>query len=202
MITYRTHLLAALLMLVAGSPIQAQDHHETSEKDTAPSQEAHVHGIAELFVVLEGMQLDIELHSPAMNLLGFEHRASTPEQETIVERARKDLANVDRLFQLDPKSCHLTDHTVDFSAVVKAPDYHDEDRDDSDGHNKHHKAHDHSDIEAHYRYHCERPDELLSLSTDISKSFPGIQSLQVQWVLRGRQGVKTLDNSQNHIVFR
>ena len=60
-------LLLPVVLLLANQVTYAQE------------QQAHVHGTAELFVVLDGNQLDIELRSPAMNLLGFEHRANNAE---------------------------------------------------------------------------------------------------------------------------
>lgn len=201
MSTYSLPVRASLLMLLAGSPSLAQHQHDTHGVDLDGTQEAHVHGVAELLVVLEGGQLDIEFRSPAINLLGFEHHANNPEQQAKVESVRKTLADADSLFQFDPPLCHIADHTANFSSVVEAPG-HRGDKNETDDHDTHHKAHGHSDIDARYRYQCERPDQLRSLLANIPAQFPGIQSLQVEWIAGGRQGAATLDNSQRHIIFR
>lgn len=196
----------------SGKPISGVAELETAQDQDAQgvssggSQQPHVHGLAELLVVLEGQQLDIELRSPAINLLGFEHHANSPEQQIRMESAKDTLADANSLFHLDSAGCQLTDHGVDFSSVVKGRAQHDKDHHeeehDADHHDKYHEAHGHSDIEAYYRYRCEQPDELRSLTTTISIEFPDTRSLQVQWIVNGRQGATTLDNGQHRIVFR
>jgi len=41
---------------------------------------AHLHGHAELTLALEGRALEINLASPAANIVGFEHKATSSEQ--------------------------------------------------------------------------------------------------------------------------
>jgi hypothetical protein len=190
MFRYHFPILALLLLTLAGNAAKAQDHpeHKSAEMDSSRHHEAHVHGIAELLVVLEGEQLDIELHSPAMNLLGFEHRASTPEQRTLVKNISETLANGDHLFSFGSAQCQLIDHDVNIRRLL----------DESD----HHEEHGHSDIEAHYRYRCEQPNTVDSLATLITTEFPGIESLQAQWIINGRQGAATLDNIRRELNFQ
>jgi len=221
MITYRLPVLAMLFILSVCSPVGAQDHHEEKHHhkeqtqgsrgtDTGRRQEAHVHGIAELLVVLEGEQLDIELHSPAMNLLGFEHRARTPKQQALVQNAKNTLADTNNLFTLGSAQCQLVDLDVDVSRMLDEGVHHDTDHHDDESHHEEHDAnhrdrqeeHGHSDIEARYRYRCEQPSTLDSLTTSIPVAFPGIESLQVQWIINGRQGAATLDNSRRHLNFK
>lgn len=195
MLARKLFLSAALIPVMAAITARAQDHHG--------GREAHVHGAAELLVVLEDAQLDIELRSPAMNLLGFESRARSPGQRARVESARASLANAAGLFQFDRGQCRLLEHTADFSSVVEegAPrgGGHAQEQ---EHHHAHQNAHGHSDIEAHYSYRCEQPGRLETMSTAIPTLFPGIEALQVQWILGGRQGMTTLDNSDDHVIFR
>ena len=41
---------------------------------------AHVHGVSELNIVIEGNKIEIQLRTPAKNIVGFEHEASTKKQ--------------------------------------------------------------------------------------------------------------------------
>ncbi len=235
MTTYPIAALATLMLI--GSPAQAQDHHDHNHDDqqaaSGISQEAHVHGIAELFVVLEGEWLDIELHSPAMNLLGFEHQASSSEERAKINRVKDTLANADSLFQLGSAQCQLIEYALDFSSVIEEhaehgekhrgndhhdeehhdEEHHDEERHDNEAHDTdHHDTHHqseshkdadrHSDIEATYHYRCKQPDRLDSLMTTIPAQFTGVESLKAQWIINGRQGAVTLDNSQRNVHFR
>lgn len=205
MITYRRPMLAMLFMLSVGDPVRSQDHHEEKHHHKEQAQEAHIHGLAKLLVVLEGEQLEIELHSPAMNLLGFEHRASTPEQQALVKNAKNTLANANRLFTFGLTQCQLIDHDVDISRMLDESVHHDKDHHDEKhdlDHHDRHEEYDHSNIEARYHYRCARPDQLGSLRTSIPVEFPGIESLQVQWIINGRQGATTLDNIRHHLNFK
>jgi len=216
MITYRLPVLAMLFILSVDSPVGAQDHHEEKHHhkeqtqgsrgtDTGRRQKAHVHGIAELLVVLEGEQLDIELLSPAMNLLGFEHQASTPEQQALVQNAKNTLADTNNLFTFGSAQCQLIDLDVDVSRMRDESVHHDEESHDEEYETNHHDRHEepgHNDIEARYRYRCERPNTLDSLTTSIATAFPGIESLQVQWIANGRQGAATLTKNQRQIILK
>ncbi len=220
MMTNRLPAMAMLFMLSVGSPVRAQEHNEQKhrhEEQHTPhamvaegGQEAHVHGIAELLVVLEGEQLDLELRSPASNLVGFEHRASNPEQQARVLNTQDALLNANNLFRFGSAQCQLTDLDVDVSHMLEENGHqqtepYNEDHPDAKHDTSHHdrqKAHDHSNIEARYHYRCNRPDQLDSLRTSISVVFPGVESLLVQWIISGRQGAATLDNTQHHLNFR
>ena len=190
MISYRLSVLAALFMLLANNQTVAHEQHDHEEEE-AVSHDAHTHGKAELFVILEGEQLAIELHSPAINFLGFEHYASTTEELAKVESTKTILSDANNLFQINSATCQLIDYEIGFSSIT----------DNGVQHDKQHKTEKHSDIEARYNYRCDRPDQVNSMRTTISDKFPGVESLQLQWILNGRQGVVTLDNGQSQLNF-
>lgn len=188
----------------------------TSQNAFTQEQQPHVHGLAELHVVLDGDQLEIEFHSPAMNLLGFEHRANNAEQHALVDKAKGTLAKAETLFQFQPSTCKLTLHETDFSSVTGDKDgeehkdehhvHHDNASHDKDEH--HGKEHDkkgeerhHSDIKAHYHFQCKNPGELRLMTTSIPTVFPGVHALHAQWVINGHQGATTLDKQQRDIPF-
>lgn len=188
--------LTLLLWLALGASQAAEahspDHHDHQEPSHDHSQEAHVHGIGELLIGQEGEQLDIELISPAINLVGFEHTAVNAEQRAGVKDAEKRLAASDLLFQFESADCRLSAHSADFSQVLG---------DEEDGHHKgEHRGH--SDIRARYRYQCARPDRLQQMSVNLSRHFPGLQKVQVQWIVNDRQGATVLDNGHTLVVFR
>lgn len=199
MIPYIASAWTALFALLISNASTAGNEHGAHSVNAAVTQGAHVHGVAQLLVVLEGDQLEIALHSPAQNLLGFEHYIHTSEQTAIVEHAQQALANAGVLFQFDPALCQLADHTSDFGAITHSDNV-DEKR--AEEHNKHYVVNTHSNIEARYRFRCEQPEQLVSLSAGLSDVFPDIRLLDVQWIAGGRQGAITLDNDQRTILFR
>ncbi|CAA0108661.1 Uncharacterised protein [Halioglobus japonicus] len=199
MIAYIASVWIALFTLLISNPSAAGNQHEGHSKNAAVTQDAHVHGVAELLVVLEDDQLEIALHTPAQNLLGFEQHAQSAEQVAMVEHTKTTLANADDLFQFDPALCHLANHTTDFGAAAQG---HNVDEKGAEEHDNQAEATTHSNIEARYRFRCELPDQLISLSTGLSDVFPDIRLLHAQWIAGGRQGAITLDNDQRTILFR
>jgi len=188
-------LLATFLLFLFISPVQAENHHsedhgkdhheEESHKESHDTgSEAHVHGAAEMLIVLDGQELQIELHSPAINLLGFEHSAKNAEQEAKIESLKLTLAGANDLFQINPAACQLSDQEVDLGQFAANNETHSDENHEAE---EDEEDTPHSDIEAQYRYNCVRPGTIRSLTTTIPDVFPSIESLDVQWIINGRQ---------------
>ncbi|WP_016772972.1 ZrgA family zinc uptake protein, partial [Pseudomonas sp. R62] len=76
----------ALLPLAAAHAVDEHDHdHEHG------SLGAHEHGVGRLNAALDGQTLELELESPAMNLVGFEHAATSDADKAKVAAARAQL---------------------------------------------------------------------------------------------------------------
>ena len=87
----KTALIYSLLFATGISPLFASEHeHEQHE--------AHVHGEAQLLIAQEGNQLEIEFKSPAINIVGFEHKPSNAKQEASLEAAVATLKQPGQLF--------------------------------------------------------------------------------------------------------
>ncbi|MCO7578277.1 MULTISPECIES: DUF2796 domain-containing protein [Pseudomonas chlororaphis group] len=177
----------ALLPLAVAQAAQAHDHeHEHG------SLGAHEHGVARLNAVLDGQALELELESPAMNLVGFEHAPSTDADKAKVTAARTQLEQPLALFSL-PKAaaCTVAKQELESPLFGDKPDADDHDDDDKDaaGHEHHHE---HSEIHAHYQFTCAKPDALKNLDLgQVFKTFPATQKIQVQLISpNGQQGVE------------
>ncbi|ULT71451.1 DUF2796 domain-containing protein [Pseudomonas sp. BC42] len=182
----------ALLPLAVAQAVQAHEHeHEHG------SLGAHEHGVARLNAVLDGQALELELESPAMNLVGFEHAPSTDADKAKVAAARAQLEQPLALFSL-PKAaaCVVAKQELQSPLFGDKPDADDHDDDDHDeeakGANGHEHHHEHSEIHAHYQFTCAKPDALKSLDLgQIFKTFPATQKIQVQLISpSGQQGVE------------
>lgn len=177
----------ALLPLAVAQAAQAHDHeHEHG------SLGAHEHGVARLNAVLDGQALELELESPAMNLVGFEHAPNTDVDKAKVTAARTQLEQPLVLFSL-PKAaaCTVAKQELESPLFGDQPDADDHDDDDKDaaGHEHHHE---HSEIHAHYQFTCAKPDALKNLDLgQVFKTFPATQKIQVQLISpNGQQGVE------------
>lgn len=185
----RRLLLALPFAMLPLAVAHAADEHDHEHGSLG----AHEHGVGRLNAALDGQTLSLELESPAMNLVGFEHVATSDADKAKVAATRAQLEKPLALFNL-PKAagCVVENQELESPLFGDEPDVdddHDEDAKDEDGHEHHH---DHSEIHAHYQFTCATPDALKTLDlTNIFTSFPATQKIQVQLIgPSGQQGVE------------
>ena len=176
----------ALLPLAVAHAHEEHDHEHGSLG-------AHEHGVGRLNAVLDGQTLELELDSPAMNLVGFEHPATSAADKAKVAAVRKQLENPLALFNL-PKGAGCVVSTQELNSPLfgdKPEADHDDDDHDHDAKGGEHH-HDHSEIHAHYQFTCATPTALSNLDlTQVFKTFPATQKIQVQLISpNGQQGVE------------
>ena len=146
---------------------------------------AHVHGLATLTLAVEGQTLEIQLESPAANIVGFEHKASSAQERQSVSQAQQQLQAASALFTFGGAQCQLITAEVDVSGVLE------------EDHHQHDHQHDydeesHSEITAHYQFDCSKAQQLESIAIDLFRQFPGIEKIQAEWVTASQQGAITL----------
>ncbi|AKA82909.1 MULTISPECIES: DUF2796 domain-containing protein [Pseudomonas] len=178
----------ALLPLAVAHAHEDHDHEHGSLG-------AHEHGVARLNAVLDGQALELELDSPAMNLVGFEHAATSAADIAKVAAARKQLENPQALFNL-PKAagCKVSSQELNSPLFGDKPEAEHDDHDhatDGKGAAAHEHHHDHSEIHAHYQFTCATPTALGNLDlSQVFKTFPATTKIQVQLIgPSGQQGV-------------
>lgn len=95
-----------VLSLVAAT-VQAQGLDDLDD-DHGGSLGTHVHGIASLNMALDGKFLELEFHTPAANVYGFEHAPRNEVQLSQAREAQRTLQKADQLFVLTPAAdCRL-----------------------------------------------------------------------------------------------
>ncbi|MBF7730896.1 DUF2796 domain-containing protein [Pseudomonas sp. N040] len=164
----RTLLLALPLTLLPLAAAVADDHqHGSLDK--------HQHGVASLNLALDGNTLEIELESPAMNILGFEHAPSSPADLASVAAARAVLEQPLQLFSLPPGAA-CTVHKVEVESPLFGHAEHDGGPATVEG-----LAH--NDIAADYALTCSAPEALTSISlAPLFRQFPGTTAIVVQLI--------------------
>ena len=176
----------------------------------AGSQQAHVHGEAELTFSIEERRIEIQLESPAANIVGFESKAESPEQQQVVVQAREKLEAGQQLFTFTGATCHRESVAVDVSGVMAEAEGEHEAHapGEADGESHHAPDHDHdgeshethhSEIVANYRFRCDDTAGLSGITVDVFDVFPGIERMQAMWVTPARQGATEL-SAQHRIV--
>ncbi|MGW8463251.1 DUF2796 domain-containing protein [Pseudomonas sp. CLCA07] len=180
----RRLLLALPFALLPLAVAHAADEHDHEHGSLG----AHEHGVGRLNAALDGQTLELELESPAMNLVGFEHAATTDTDKAKVATVRAQLEKPLVLFNL-PKAagCVVAMQELESPLFGDKPDADDHDEDAKDEHH-----HDHSEIHAHYQFTCAAPGALKNLDlANIFNTFPATQKIQVQLISpSGQQGVE------------
>ena len=166
--------LPFVLLPLAVAHAHADDHDHDHAHGTLG---AHEHGVAKLDAVLDGNTLELELDSPAMNLVGFEHAANSDADKAKVAAVRQQLEQPLKLFGLPAAAGCKEDQQE-----LESPLFGDAPKADDDG-DDHEHSHQHSDIGAHYQLTCANPDKLAQVDlAPLFKAFPATQKITVQLI--------------------
>ena len=163
--------------------------------------EAHVHGLAKLTLVAEADVINMQLESPAMNVVGFEHEPKTKEQQKTLEQALKKLNKPDALIAFNGGQCSFAGVDVDNPFKIDAqPDKHehDEHKHDHDEHDEH-EGSEHREFVVEYQAQCKKINELKAINFTLLNEFKAIETLEVQYILSGKQGAVTLNSSASRL---
>jgi hypothetical protein len=146
----------------------------------------HVHGVAELNVALDGNVLWIELSSPTVNIVSFEHAPQNAEQKAAVRDATETLKDGERVFGTSADaSCRLAQAKVTTDIEHPGTEHHDDA--DEHGEEEEHAGEAHSEFQASYRFECAAPDALKQLEVHLFDLFPGTEEVEAQVISGGRQ---------------
>ena len=181
----RRLLLALPFALLPLAVAHAHDEHDHDHAHGTLG--AHEHGVAKLNAVLDGNALELELDSPAMNVVGFEHVAASEADKAKVAAARQQLEQPLKLFGLAQAAGCAVD-----SQELESPLFGDAAHADDDG-DEHEHGHQHADVHAHYQFTCATPAKLTQLDLGpLFKTFPQTQKVNVQLIgPNGQKGVET-----------
>lgn len=203
----KTRLFSTMALIIVSTAVV----HLARAEESSSSLDAHVHGLSELAIAMEGGGLEIEFTSPAINLVGFEHKASSAKDRQAVDRAVSKLRQHKTLFLMSGGGCAHIETSIDIAGLIEAEDHghaphKGATKHEHDGHKTNHEEHretnSHSDVVASYQYRCENIAELSELSVGLFETFPGIDKMIAQWVAPTQQGAATLAVNSPIIKFR
>ena len=172
--------LAALALAATASALAVAEEH----RELGP----HVHGHGNLNIAVEDKRVSMELEVPGMDIVGFEHDATTDDHKAAMEKAKTQLAQPLSVFKL-PAAAGCT--VADAKVAVEAEHHHDGDADgdhDHDHDNATSGDHDHDGHEGHKEFHvtyaldCAEPARISAIDFDYFKLFAGAHDLTVNVV--------------------
>ena len=197
--TIFSNLSLLVIMFSAALQVGAESAHHDHDHDL-PQQDAHLHGYVEMTVALEGRSLEIHLESPAINIIGFEHKATSKEQVQTIEQARQTLESSAQLFSFDGGDCSIKQATADFPELTESNAHHDDDHAHGEEHETAKESH--SEITAHFEYDCAQYEELNTIAVNLIDHFPTIEKIKAMWVTDVKQGAVELTAKSNLIQLK
>lgn len=155
------------------------------------SHKAHVHGEGKFTLAIERHVLEIEMEIPAIDILGFEHKAKTKEQKQMVKRAQGELKQAGKMVVFPKKArCKATAVEVTSSLSEDKYDHHDEAEEET-----------HSEFHVAYTFRCEVPKFLSWVTLNIFQSFSSLKELNGQAVTMDGQFSMELTPRKNTFEF-
>lgn len=175
-----------------------------AEDDNHEAHGAHEHGRAKIMLVADKQQLTLHFESPAMNIVGFEHKAKTKEQHKIIQDAMNTLVKPEALFVISGGQCEFSNADIDnpFSSGSEHEDLekHDE-HDEHDEHGAHAEESEHREFLVEYSAKCQASDKIEQIDVKLLNAFSGIEVLDIQYIHANKQGADSLNASQTILRF-
>lgn len=186
------HDMAAFSLLAASAFSFAESHHHEHENEAA-----HVHGEADMMLVMQGSDMEISLLSPAINIVGFEHQAVEKKDIKKVDDMILKLSKPDEFLNFNGIDCALEKASDNLSGFK---------HDDDDHHHEHDHHHDehkqHKNVEITYKYQCKPDGSLKSMKIGFFALFSGLNVLELQWVINESSGLSKLNRDSNSVTFK
>jgi hypothetical protein len=184
-----------LVIVLAASALVGSPAFASSAEGEHREHDAHVHGVAAMNLVVDGRELVLELETPAMNILGFEHAPRNDAEHRAVEEAAASLERAEEWLVPSPGAgCRLETARVESALLehndhAEGEEHGDQEEYENEDKHAHGEDHDEAHTEFHvsYVFHCDYPAELDTLQVNWFGGFPGMEKIEVQAVTESRQ---------------
>ena len=198
--------VALISGIALSSVVNSHDHGHHDHDDDQRQLGAHVHGVATMTIAQDGEDFVVELNTPSINVVSFEHLPTTDAHRTELERALALLKDASNVLQLTRAgACELDDIQVE-SDQLTAMGYnrhgtkdehghddhghddhgHDDHGHDDHGHDDHGHDEGHSDFVVEYTFHCDEPSRVIGAHLPVFEAFPSFETIDVQWIVGQR----------------
>ena len=123
--------------------------------------------------------IEMELESPADDIVGFEHAPENEKQKSQINKALAIFKDKKGVFMPTPAAgCKITGHSAEFES------------DPSSGH---------AGFHVRWEMSCSNPSKIKNLSTSFFKSFPKAEEIEVEVVSEAGQKEIEWEKDQNKI---
>jgi len=181
--------LLAILLFAAPAFAEPQQHGHSHDHDhhhehhhAVENVEAHTHGEVLLQLVADQQELVVEMASPAVNFLSFEHAAQTDAERQAVQSMEQRLNNVASWLNLRGGDCKVVETKVDASALSGVTN--------------------HADITLTAQFSCAALAKLAGVELTLFNHFPEVEKITLEWMGSGEQGQAILTARNNRAPLR
>lgn len=190
------------LLLLSTPVLQAADlaKSDASSNTVVEKQEvheehgAHEHGVGTLSIAIADKVIEINLDSPAANVFGFEHKASSEADKKVVAEASAKLEAGGNLFDFDKaaqckfEKAELNTGQDELSEEEKAAEKEPPTEENMEAN--------HLDVGVNWVFGCEQPASLKTITPKLFANFPAFERLEVEWVSDQGASAQTLEKDQ------
>ena len=227
----RSFFLHKICLIAFTHPFLLSESLVAKDSNDSATHSTHLHGYAELTIALDGDLLEINLESPAFNIIGFEYKAKSAKEIQRLEKSEELLKAAERIFSFKGTHCDLKnseasiENSADPNKASRGTEHegHAErhDQEEHHEHRKHEEHHEywgheeheeheehhdrekqHSEISSNYVYECDAGENLTAIDVKLISHFPAIEKLKVMWVTNERQGALDLTESAETVLIR
>jgi hypothetical protein len=153
----------------------------------------HEHGKVTINAAVDGKDLVIELDSPAVNVVGFEHEPRTDAERAAVRDASDLLKSGRGLFGTPPQAL-CTFRTTDLKAPRWEPSHSEPGKHDEQEH--------HADYEARFTYRCEAPEHLAWLEPLLVDKLRKVTEVHVNVATAAGQRSESVTTGHARVALR
>ncbi|WNJ96304.1 DUF2796 domain-containing protein [Vibrio ruber] len=212
----KVHNLALLAGLITAVSAQAEEGFRQHE--------AHVHGVVEMNIAQDADALLVEITSPGMDVVGFEHPPQTAQEHQALDQATALLEQADNLITINTEAgCtlehsnvrqtahhHEDEHEHHDHAAHESEHHHDHDEDADHNEEHHHDGDEHEHEHEHehgthtafsiqYTYTCRDSGKLDHLSTQWFSHFPRTHEIHANVFTDRQQTAIKLNPDQTNV---
>jgi Protein of unknown function (DUF2796) len=158
--------------------------------------DAHVHGVAEINIAVDGAKATVEFRAPAESLMGFEHEAKSESDKKKRDAALEQLRmKRDQMVLFDPKlGCKSSEMKT---LVVEEKTTRAEEQPGKDKDQK--KSAEHREVHGAFSVACDKPLAGSRVKFGVYKAFRDIQEIKVQVLSDSGQSGATIKKDKGDV---
>ncbi|WP_261816924.1 DUF2796 domain-containing protein [Vibrio gallicus] len=159
---------------------------------------AHVHGYVTYNIAQDHNQLIIDIFSPGMDIVGFEHDPKTTQEKQAIQRAMELFKDYSSIIDIPSQAqCSIASNNTNI--IKSSPNDILSKKENGKIHNPFVDHSTHANFEIEYLFNCDNPEQLNTISTYWFQHFPATKFITANHITDLKQGADELSKNQTKI---